>query len=128
MFLRKLSCATHSTGTYFELQPQIPYNTSFSCRHFHAAMLPPCSTIAAITAAVLLPLLPCCRTAAATLLPPLRFCGRHAAASAAVLPPSCRRCQAAAAATKLTPLPLFILQDRFDNEKEFCTMTDVDFF
>jgi hypothetical protein len=37
-------------------------------------------------------------------------------------------CQAAAATTKLLPLPLSTLQDMFDNEKEFCKMTDIDFF
>ncbi len=31
------------------------------------------------------------------------------------------------AATKLQPLPLSTLQDKFDNEKEFCNMTDIDF-
>jgi hypothetical protein len=36
-------------------------------------------------------------------------------------------CQAAAATTKLLPLPLSTLQDMFDNEIEFCKMTDVDF-
>jgi hypothetical protein len=55
--------------------------------------------------------------------------------SAAVLPPSCRhhhrhhcqRCQAATAATKLPLLPLSTLRDKFDNEKEFCNTTDIDF-
>jgi hypothetical protein len=37
------------------------------------------------------------------------------------------RCQAAAAATKLPPSPLSTLQDKFDNEKEFCNMADIDF-
>jgi hypothetical protein len=36
-------------------------------------------------------------------------------------------CQAAAAATKLPLLPLSTLRDKFDNEKEFCNMTEVDF-
>ncbi len=31
------------------------------------------------------------------------------------------------AATKLPPTPLSTLQDKFDNEKEFCNMTDIDF-
>jgi hypothetical protein len=31
------------------------------------------------------------------------------------------------AATKLPQLPLSTLQDKFDNEKEFCNMTDKDF-
>ena len=35
---------------------------------------------------------------------------------------------AAAATTKVPPLPLSTLQDRFDNEKLFCKMTEVDFF
>jgi hypothetical protein len=39
----------------------------------------------------------------------------------------CRHCQPATAATKLPPLPLSILQDKFDNEKEFCNNEDVDF-
>jgi hypothetical protein len=98
---------------YFELQPQIPYNTSFSCWYRHAAMLPPRSTTAAINAAVLPLPSPCCHAAAAALLPPLRCCCRcaaafttklnhrhchHAATTAAavaklpLLLPSCRRC------------------------------------
>ncbi len=36
-------------------------------------------------------------------------------------------CQAAAAATQLLLLPLSSLQDKFDNEKEICNMTDIDF-
>jgi hypothetical protein len=50
------------------------------------------------------------------------------------LPPRCRHrrhhhwhCQAATAATKLPQLPLSTLQDKFDNEEEFCNMTDIDF-
>ncbi len=90
-------------------------------------------------------------TTAATMLP--RHC-RHAATTATLLPlPRChlchcvpiklpplplpplcrhchRRCQAATAAVKvkLLLLPLSTLWDRFDDEKEFCKMTDVDFF
>jgi hypothetical protein len=76
-------------------------------------------------------------TATAMLLPPLRC---HVCRCVTIklppppLPPHCRhrhhrprRCQAAAAATKLLPLPLSTLQDKFDNEKEFCNMTDIDF-
>jgi hypothetical protein len=37
-----------------------------------------------------------------------------------------QRCQAAATTTKLPPLLLSTLQDIFDNEIEFCKMTDVD--
>jgi hypothetical protein len=55
------------------------------------------------------------------------------AVSATVLPPSyphhhChrRRCQPATASTKLLPLPLSTLQDKFDNEKEFCNNADID--
>jgi hypothetical protein len=78
----------------------------------------------------------CCRhtAATATLLPPPRCClCCHIATKllSLPLPPHrchChRRCQAATAATKLPPLPLSTLQDRFDNEKEFCKMTDIDF-
>jgi hypothetical protein len=47
-------------------------------------------------------------------LPPHRRCRR-------------RRCQAATA-TKLCHSPLSRLRDRFDDEKEFCKMTDDDFF
>jgi hypothetical protein len=76
-------------------------------------------------------------TAPATLLPPL-----HCRVCRSVtikllpppLPPHCRHChhcrqccQASAAATKLPLLPLSTLQDKFDNEKELCNMTDVDF-
>jgi hypothetical protein len=41
------------------------------------------------------------------------------------LPP--KQSTAKTAATKLPPLPLSTLQDKFDNEKEFCNMTDIDF-
>jgi hypothetical protein len=77
----------------------------------------------------------CCHTAAtATLLPPPPCClCCHIVTKLPPLPiPQCHRhrlhhCQAAAAATKLLLLPLSALQDRFDNEKEFCKMTDIDF-
>ncbi len=109
IFLRKLSYATHSTNTYFELQPRIPCNTSFSCCHHHAATLPLHSTDAATTSTVLPPPPQCCHTAASTLLPPLRCCHHRAAAFAAVLPPSCRHrhCHhAAATAAGVAKLPL----------------------
>jgi hypothetical protein len=52
------------------------------------------------------------------------------AVSAAVLPPSCphRHCHhaTATATTKLPLLPFSILQDKFDNEKEFCNNADID--
>jgi hypothetical protein len=54
------------------------------------------------------------------MLPPLSLTPRHHHCL--------RHCQAAAAATKLLQLPLSTLQDKFDNEKEFCKITDVDFF
>jgi hypothetical protein len=93
-----------------------------------------------------------CVATAATMLP--RFC-HHLSATTTLLPPPrcwvCRRvatklplppllplppchhhchphCQAHAATTKLLPLLLSTLQDRFDNKEEFCKMTDVDFF
>jgi hypothetical protein len=102
----KLSCATYCTNTYFELQPRIPYNTSFSCCHHHASMLPPRSTAAAITATALPPLPPCCHAAAAT-LPPLLCCCRYHAAT--VLPPRRRHCHwhhAAATTAGVAKLPL----------------------
>jgi hypothetical protein len=78
----------------------------------------------------------CHHTAATTkLLPPLRchVC-RHVTTKLPPLPlpPHCRhhhprRCQAAIATTKLLPLPLSTLQDKFDNEKKFCNMTVIDF-
>jgi hypothetical protein len=86
------------------------------------------------------PMLPhyCCHTAVTTrLLPPPRCCVRRRVTTKLPplpLPPRCRhcchhrqRCQATTAATKLLPLPLSTLQDKFDNEKEFCNMTDIDF-
>ncbi len=93
----------------------------------------------------------CCAAAAAPMLP--HYC-RHSAATTRLLPPPrcrvchrvttklpppplplcCRhcchhrwRCHAATAATKLPPLLLSTLWDKFDNEKEFCNMTDIDF-
>jgi hypothetical protein len=76
-------------------------------------------------------------TTIATLLPPPRCrvcCRVTLKLPPSPLPPHCHhchhrcwRCQAAAATTKLLPLPLSTLQDKFDNEKEICNMTDVDF-
>ncbi len=91
-----------------------------------------------------------CAATAATMLP--RRC-RHPATTIAMLPPPprcslpcsitiklpqlplllrrrhCRcHCQAATATTKLPPLSPSTLWDRFDDEKELCKMTDVDFF
>ncbi len=37
-----------------------------------------------------------------------------------------QRCQPATASTKLPPLPLSTLQDKFDNDKEFCNNADID--
>ncbi len=99
-------------------------------------------------AALLLPPLPlCCRRRhhAATPLPPHCYhCYAVAAAAlhlrrrvATKLPqpplPPCHfhhrcHCQAAAATAKLLPLLLSTLWDRFDDEKEFCKMIDIDFF
>ncbi len=85
------------------------------------------------------PILPCyCRhtLATTTLLPP-PCCHVHRHVTTQLLPPPlppchhhhlhCRRqCQAVTAATKRLPLPLSTLQDKFDDEKEFCNMTDID--
>ncbi len=111
IFLKKLLCATYSTNTYFELQPRIPYNISFSCHHRHVAMLPLRSTADATTTTVLPLLPPCCHAAATTLPPPLRCCRCHAAGSAAVLPPSCchHHCHHATATTAIVAkLPLLL--------------------
>jgi hypothetical protein len=71
------------------------------------------------------------------LLPPPRCHVRHCVTtklSPPPLPPHChhhhhrhRRCQAVTAATKLLLLPLSTLRDKFDDEKEFCNMTHIDF-
>ncbi len=90
-------------------------------------------------AAATTPILPCCcpHTAATTMLVlPLccHLCSRVATTlPPPPLPPRChhrcrRRCQAAAAAAKLPPSSLSTLWDRFDDEKELCKMTGVDFF
>ncbi len=79
----------------------------------------------------------CCRHPATTarLLPPpqCRVC-RHVTTKLPPPPlPPCRchhchrHCQDATAAAKLPPLSLSTLWDRFDDEKEFCKMTDIDF-
>jgi hypothetical protein len=83
-------------------------------------------------------MLPCyCHHTAATttLLPPLHCRVRHHVTTKLPPPPlpPCHhhrhhlrwRCQAVTAATKLPPLPLSTLQDKFDDEKEFCNMTDI---
>ncbi len=139
-----LHCQSSPPSTL--LHPQscnhIPYNPMFSCCHHHVAMLPPHSTDAATTAAVLPPPPQCCHTTAATLPPPLGCCHHctchvcHRVTTKLLPPPlpphrhHCRyhrrRCQAATAATKLLPLLLLTLQDKFDSEKEFCNMTDID--
>jgi hypothetical protein len=97
----------------------------------------PCSHVATIV-------LPCCRLAALIPPPPLLCCrrcpnaGRVRRRVTTKLPPPplspCRRhchhqrrrCQPATASTKLPPLPLLKLQDKFDNEKEFCNNADID--
>ncbi len=118
--------------------------------HSHVAtiMLPCCRRAALLPPSP--PLWCCCCHHAATLMPP--HCRhRYAVVATALPPPRCRlhrrvtpklpplpltpcrrhrrrHCQAATVTTKLLPLPLSTLQDMFDNEKEFCKMTDVDFF
>ncbi len=88
--------------------------------------------------------LPCCRLAALIPPPPPLCCCRCPNAGCVrrrvttklpppPLLPHChhphhhhRRCQPATASTKLPPLPLSTLQDKFDNEKEFCNNADID--
>ncbi len=118
--------------------PITPYS------HVVTIMLPWCHQTALLTP--LLPLcchhchnamLPCCyrhTTAIAMLLPPPRYCVHSHVATKVppppVPPPRHHRphCSQAATTTKLLPLPLSTLCNRFDDEKEFCKMTDVDFF
>jgi hypothetical protein len=110
-------------------------------------LITPCSHVATI-------MLPCCHLAALMPPPPPLYYCRYTAATTRLLPsprchvrphvttklpplplPPCRHhhrhhcqhCQAATATTKLPPLPLSTLRDKFDNEKEFCNMTDIDF-
>ncbi len=96
----------------------------------------PCSHVTTIV-------LPCCCLAALIPPPPPLCCRRHPNADRVcrhttklpppLLPP-CRRhlhhhrqhCQPATASTKLPPLPLSMMQDKFDNEKEFCNNADID--
>ncbi len=88
--------------------------------------------------------LPCCRLATLIPPPPPLCCPRHPNADRVChhvttklppvpLPPHRRhrhhhrwRCQPTTASTKLPPLPLSTLQDKFDNEKEFCNNADID--
>jgi hypothetical protein len=89
-------------------------------------------------------MLSCCRLAA-LMLPPLPLCcrrhpnaGRFRRRVTTKLPPPplpphrchCHHhrmhCQPATVSTKLPPLLLFTLQDKFDNEKEFCNNADID--
>jgi hypothetical protein len=102
--------------------------TQHCCRHRRccaaatATMLPRCCHHTAATATLFPPLRCrlCCRVA--TKLPP------------PPLPPRCchhrhrRHCQAAPATAKLQLSPSPTLWDRFDDEKEFCKMKDVDSF
>ncbi len=108
---------------------------SLSC--CHAAAAQHCFRHRRSCAATATMLPRCCRhtAATATLLPPprCRLCPRVATKlPPPPLQPCChhhhRRCQAANAAAKLPPLPLSTLWDSFDDEKEFCKMTEVDFF
>ncbi len=89
-------------------------------------------------------MLPCCCLAALILPPPLLCCRRRFNASyvrrrvttklpTAPLPPCChpchhhhQHCQPATTSTKLPPSLLSKLQDKFDNEKEFCNNADID--
>ncbi len=111
IFLRKLSCATYFTNTYFELQPWIPYDTSFSCRRHHTAMLLLHSTDTVATAAAVLLLPPPCYHTDAATLPPLLCCCHHRAApSTVVMLPSYCHCHCHyAAATAATPARLPLL-------------------
>ena len=116
------SCSTDTAATAIVLPPLPqcwPYNPLFSCHHHRAAMLPPRSTDTATTVTVLLPPPNAghVRRCVTTKLPP------------PPLPPRrrhhhhhCRRCEPATASTKLLPLRLSILQDKFDNEKNSVTM------
>jgi hypothetical protein len=88
-------------------------------------------------------MLPCCRLAA-LMPPPLPLCcrrhpnaGRVCRRVTTKLPPMSlpprhhhrhhhrRHCQPATASTKLPSSPLSTLQDKFDNEKEFCYNADI---
>ncbi len=89
-------------------------------------------------------MLPCCCLATLIPPPPPLCCRRRPNANPVrchvtiklpplPLPPFCRhrhhhhrRCQPTTASTKLPPLPLSTLQDKFDNEKEFCNNADID--
>ncbi len=89
----------------------------------------------AAPAATMLPCCYCHTTPITKLLPPPHCYVRHHVATKLPPPPlppchcwhRCCCCQAAVT-TKLLLLPLFTLHDRFDDEKEFCKMTDIDFF
>ncbi len=78
----------------------------------------------------------CLHTAATAMLLPLPLCGLCCNVVTKLLPPQlpprCRHrrrcCQAATITTKLPPMPLSTLWDRFDDGKELCKMTDIDFF
>jgi hypothetical protein len=82
--------------------------------------------------------LPCCHLAA-LIPPPPQLCCRHRLNAGRVrrrvttklppppLPPRRRhRHHHATASTKLPLLPFSTLQDKFDNEKEFCNNADID--
>ncbi len=102
---------------YHQSHKYLFYNPLFSCRHHRAAMLPPCSTDTATTAAVLPPSPQAGRVRhrIITKLPP------------PPLPPRHRHCHHHATASTKLPLLLFsTLQDKFDNEKEFCNNADID--
>ncbi len=116
---------TSTTNTLQHLSCHAAAVQHCRCHHRHCAatgitMLPCCCHQTAATATLLLPRHCCLRHRVATKLPPLP------------LPPRCchRRChcQAATVAAKLPLLPLSTLWDRFDDEKEWCKMTDIDFF
>ncbi len=107
----------------------------------HAAAAQHCCHHRCCCAAAATTMLPCCchyPAATATQLPLPRCWLRRGVATKLLplpLPPHhrhhsrcCQAAAAAAAAAKLPPLPLSTLWDSFDNEIEFCKMTDVDFF
>jgi hypothetical protein len=84
-------------------------------------------------------MLSCCCFAALILPPPLLCCRRRSNAGRvnrrvttklsplSLLPRRRHRHHHATASTKLLPLPLSTLRDKFDNEKEFCNNAGTDY-
>ncbi len=107
----------HQSRNYIPIIPRSHVTTIvLSCCHLAALILPPlllCCRCRPNAGCV------CCCVTTKLPPPPLPPCHRHHHHHR-------RHGQPATASTKLLPLPLSTLQDKFDDKKEFCNNADID--